>query len=226
MDHGKRYNAVAEKLDRNKSYEVDEAVKLLKSGGATKFDQTVQIAIKLGIDVKAAEQAIRGSVSLPKGTGSTKRVVAFCQGGDIQTAKDAGALEAGADDLVAKVNGGWLDFDVAVATTEMMPKVGRLGRVLGPKGLMPSPKSGTVGKDVATMVREFAAGKVEFRNDDGGTVHAPIGKASFSEEDLKNNILAFVGRIRSMRPASTKGVFIQKVVVSCAMGPGIRLNLS
>ena len=225
MDHGKRFRALAEKIDRNKSYELDEAVKLVKGCGGTKFDQTVDISIKLSIDTKAADQAIRGSVSLPKGTGKSKRVVAFCTGGDIKIAQDAGALEAGAEDLVAKVNGGWLDFDVAVASTEMMPKVGKLGRVLGPKGLMPSPKSGTVGKDVATMVREFAAGKVEFRNDDGGTVHAPIGKASFTEEDLKNNILAFVGRIRSMRPASAKGSFIEKIVVSCTMGPGIRINL-
>jgi large subunit ribosomal protein L1 len=227
MKRGKKYNAVAAKIDVDKSYEIDEAVKLVKESGAgRKFDQTVDIAIKLGIDPKAAEQAIRGSVSLPKGTGRSKRVVAFCQGSDMKLATDAGAIEAGSEELVAKVNGGWLDFDVAVATTEMMPKVGKLGRVLGPKGLMPSPKSGTVGKDVATMVREFAAGKVEFRNDDGGSVHAPVGKASFSEEDLKNNIVAFVSRIRSMRPASTKGLYIQRVVVSCTMGPGIQVNLS
>ena len=226
MKQSKRYRALSEKVDRNKVYEIDEAMTLIKSCAGGKFDQTVDIAIKLGIDTKAAEQAVRGSVSLPKSSGKSKRVVAFCQGADVKAATDAGAIEAGADEIIAKVNGGWLDFDVAVSTPEMMPKVGKLGRVLGPKGLMPSPKSGTVGKDIATIVKEFAAGKIEFRNDDGGTVHAPVGKASFSEEDLKNNVLAFVGRIRSMRPASTKGVFIQRVVLSCTMGPGIAVNLS
>ncbi len=226
MKRSKRYRAAAEKIDADKTYELDEAVKLVKGSAGGKVDPTVDMAIKLGIDPKAAEQAIRGSLSLPKSSGKSKRVVAFCQGADIKAAMDAGAMEAGAEDLIAKVNGGWIDFDVAVATPEMMPKAGKLGRVLGPKGLMPSPKSGTVNKDVATTVREFAAGKIEFRNDDGGNVHVPIGKASFSEEDLKNNILAFVGRIRSMRPVSAKGVFIQKVVLSCTMGPGVRVNLS
>ena len=178
MTQSKRYRALAEKVNIDKTYELDEAAKMIKSCAGGKFDQTVDIVIKLGIDPKAADQAVRGSVSLPKSSGKSKRVIAFCQGGDVKAAQDAGAAEAGGDELVTKVNGGWLDFDVAVATPEMMPKVGRLGRVLGPKGLMPSPKSGTVNKDIATTVREFAAGKIEFRNDDGGNVHAPVGKAS------------------------------------------------
>ena len=226
MKRSKRYQAVAAKIDSDKKYEVEEAVKLVKECGGKKFDMTVNVSMKLGIDPKMAEQGIRGSLSLPKGMGNAVRVVAFCQGADITAAKAAGAMEAGADDLVAKVNGGWLDFDVAVATPDMMPKVGRLGRVLGPKGLMPSPKSGTVNKDVTTTVREFVAGKIEFRNDDGGNVHAPIAKVSFTEEEIKNNVLAFVARIRSMRPSSAKGVFIQKVVLSSTMGPGIQLNIS
>jgi len=226
MKRSKRYRAVAEKIDPEKQYEIDEAAKLVKLCGGKRFDMTVNVSMHLGIDPKLADQGIRGSVSLPKGMGKAVRVIAFCQGADVQAAKDAGAMEAGTEELIAKVNGGWLDFDVAVASPDVMPKVGKLGRVLGPKGLMPSPKSGTVAKDIPTTVREFVAGKIEFRNDDGGNVHAPVAKLSFTEEEIRNNVVAFVSRIRSMRPASAKGVFIQKVVLSSTMGPGIQVNLS
>jgi large subunit ribosomal protein L1 len=222
----KRYRAALKLVEEDRKYELADAVKLLKSFPATKFDQTVELSVKLGIDPKNAEQAIRGSVSLPKGIGKTLRVVAFCQGDNVEKAKAAGAIEVGADELIAKVNGGWLDFDVAVATPDMMPKVGRLGRVLGPKGLMPSPKAGTVVPDIATAVKEFAGGKIEYRNDDGGNIHAAVGKVSFPEGDLIENVNALVARIRSQRPASAKGEFIQKVVLTCSMGPGIELNIA
>ena len=225
VQKSKRYRAAAAKIDHNKKYDLGEAVKLLKECGGTKFDQTVNIAIKLGIDPKQSDQTIRGAVSLPKGTGKTLRVVAFCQGPDIEAAKAAGAIAAGVDDLVEKVQGGWLDFDVAIATPDVMPKVGRLGRVLGPKGLMPSPKGGTVSKDIVTATREFSGGKIEFRNDADGNVHAPVGKLSFAEKDLEENITAFLGHVRSMRPAAAKGVFLEKAVVSSTMGPGIMLSI-
>jgi len=222
--HSRRYTAVVEKVDVKRKVALAEAVRMLKECDTTKFDQTVEIAIKLGIDPRQSDQMIRGSVSLPKGTGKSVRVVAFCQESEVAAATDAGAVLAGTDDLVERVQKGWMDFDVAVATPEVMPKVGRLGRVLGPKGLMPSPKSGTVVKDIVTAVREFVAGKIEFRNDDGANVHAPVGKLSFPAEDLIVNVETFVNTIRAMRPSSTKGIFMQKVVLSCTMGPGIEIE--
>ena len=223
---GKRYRGAAGQVDRTRKYELEEAIRLLKTFNTTKFDQTVEIAMRLGIDAKLSEQAVRGSVSLPKGTGKKVRVIAFCQGADIELAKQAGAAEAGADELVEKVQGGWLEFDVAVATPDMMPKVGKLGRLLGPKGLMPSPKSGTVSKDIGTTTREFIGGKIEFRNDDGGNLHAPVGRLSFTAEEIRDNVLAVVNKVRSMRPASAKGNFILKVVLTCTMGPGVEVNLN
>jgi large subunit ribosomal protein L1 len=222
----RRYITTAEKVDENKKYGLAEGVAILKECDTTKFDQTVEIAMKLGIDPKQSDQMVRGSVSLPKGTGKTLRVIAFCQGGDVELATKAGAIEAGADELVERVQKGWLDFDVAVATPEMMPKVGRLGRVLGPKGLMPSPKSGTVSQDVATAVGEFAAGKIEFRNDSGGNVHAQMGKLSFPAEDLVENVEAFMAKIRSMRPSSAKGAFVRRAVLSSTMGPGVEIDIT
>lgn len=220
----KRYRTAVAEVDLNKTYELDEAIRILKGCDSTKFDQTVEIVMKLGIDAKQSDQMIRGSISLPKGTGKTMRVIAFCQGPDIEAATEAGAIEAGADDLVEKVQKGWLDFDVAVATPDMMPKVGRLGRLLGPKGLMPSPKSGTVTPDIATATSEFAAGKIEFRNDEGGNVHAPMGKLSFEAADIAENVKTFTARVRSMRPASTKGIFVERTVITCTMGPGLDLD--
>ncbi len=220
----KRYHALAEKVAPGRTYELVEAIKLLKECDTTKFDQSVEVSMKLGIDAKQSDQMVRGSVSLPKGTGKTVRVVAFCQGPDVEAAKEAGAIEAGADELIQKVETGWLDFDVAVATPEVMPKVGRLGRILGPKGLMPSPKSGTVTKEIAAAVDDFRGGKIEFRNDSSGNVHALVGKLSFSEADLAENVRTFVDKLRSLRPAGTKGLFIQRLVLSSSMGPPIEIQ--
>lgn len=232
-----RYRAMKEKLPgEKKPLELAEGIELVKAMAAVEahktykgarkrkgFDQTVEIVIRLGIDPKQADQMIRGSVSLPKGIGKSKRVVAFCEGELIEQAKEAGAIEAGSDELVQKIQGGWMDFDVAVAHPQMMGKVGKLGRLLGPQGKMPSPKSGTVAPDIATAVKEYAAGKLEFRNDEGGNIHAVVGKVSFPMEDLKANIEAFVNHIRRVRPASTKGTYIQTVAISGSMTPAVRL---
>jgi len=226
MKHSKRYLESAQKVDPAKAYSVDEAVQLLKSFKSTKFDETVEIAFHLGVDPKKPDQAVRGTLSLPKGIGRTLRVVVFAEGEVAAKAKAAGAVEAGGQELIDRVAGGWMDFDVAIATPAMMRQVGRLGRVLGPKGLMPSPKSGTVTDDVEAAVREFSAGKLEYRADAGGNVHAPVGKKSFAPEDLKANIEAFIERIRQTKPASAKGRYILGVSVSTSMGPGIRLAVS
>lgn len=223
----KRHNAASQKVDRNKLYELSEAVNLLQEiTRGTKFVQTVNIVMNLGIDPKNAEQMIRGAVSLPKGIGKVKRVIAFCEGEDAEKAKAAGAIEAGMDDLVKKVSDGWMDFDVAIAHPRSMGKVGKLGRVLGPQGKMPTPKNGTVTADIATAVREFAAGKVEFRNDAGGNVHAVVGRADFSEGDLKENILAFIDHIRKMKPASSKGTYLKKTCIYGTMSPAIQLQIA
>lgn len=200
------------------------AVAALKKFKAPKFDQTVNVAVHLNIDPAQADQGIRGSVSLPKGIGVSKRVVAFCTSDKVAECKAAGAIEAGAEDLVAKIEGGWMDFDVAVATPDMMRIVSKLGKVLGPKGLMPSPKTGAVTPKVVEAVKEFSAGKVEFRNDKGGNIHAVLGKMSFKEGDLAANLEAFVSHIQKMRPSSTKGVFIRKVVISGAMTPSVQIK--
>lgn len=219
----KRYKKDAELAPRG-TVPIDTAVQQLKTFSKTKFDQSVDLVMHLGIDARQADQAIRGSISLPKGIGASKRVIAFCAEGDVPAAKAAGAIEAGADELIEKVQKGWAEFDVAVAHPSLMGKVGRLGRVLGPQGKMPSPKSGTVTPDIATAVKEYAAGKVEFRNDAGGNVHAVVGKLSFAPEDLKANIMAFVDHIRRMKPASAKGTYIKKICVSGTMTPGIHVD--
>jgi large subunit ribosomal protein L1 len=224
LRRSKRYRAAAEKQPQTPQ-PLDHAIKTLKSYGKTKFDQSVDIAIKLGIDAKQADQAVRGSVSLPKGIGKTKKVIAFCMEGDIAAAKAAGAIEAGGDELIDKVNKGWLDFDVAISHPALMGKVGRLGRVLGPQGKMPSPKSGTVTQDVPTAVKEFAAGKVEYRNDQFGNIHASVGKMSFPDGDLKENIQAFIDHIRRAKPAAAKGQYMQKVSISATMTPSVTLTL-
>ena len=223
----KRHKANLAKVDIKKNYDLDEAVKLLKTvTKGTKFDQTVNIVLHLGIDPKVAEQMIRGSVSLPKGIGKTKKVIAFVEGDDAEKAKAAGAIEVGMDDLINKVNAGWSDFDVAIAHPRAMGKVGKLGRVLGPQGKMPSPKNGTVTADIIAAVKEFAAGKIEFRNDAGGNVHAIVGKASFAETDLKANIDAFIHHIRRLKPPTSKGVFFKKVCISGTMSPGIAVDVA
>ncbi len=224
---GKRHAANLRKVEAKKKYALDAAVKMLKEiAVGTKFDQTVNVVMHLGIDPKNAEHAVRGSMSLPKGIGKTKKVVAFCEGDEADKARAAGAIEAGLDDLIAKISGGWAEFDVAIAHPRSMGKVGKLGRVLGPQGKMPSPKSGTVTPDVETAVREFAAGKIEFRHDAGGNVHGIVGKASFSAADLAENIQAFIGHVRRLKPASSKGAYIKKVCISGTMSPAIELEVA
>lgn len=223
----KRHEKNLKKVDLNKKYPLPEAVKLLKQiATGTKFDQTINIVMHLGIDPKNADQMIRGAVSLPRGIGKKKRVIAFVDGNEAEEAKAAGAVEVGIDDLIKKVNDGWTDFDVAIAHPRAMGKVGKLGRVLGPQGKMPTPKSGTVTADIAQAVKEFAAGKIEFRNDAGGNVHAIVGKASFAEDDLAENINSFIGHIRRMKPPTSKGQFINKVCISGTMSPGIELEVA
>src|SRR5215831_4781768 len=222
----KRYKADAAKVDRQKKYPTAEAVKILKSFSQTKTDQSIEIAVKLAIDPKKSEQSIRGSVSLPKGIGKARRVIVFADGAEAQQATDSGADAVGMDDLAKKIEGGWLEFDVAIAMPRTMRVISKLGKVLGPKGLMPSPKNGTVTDDVKTAVREFKAGKIEYRNDSAGNVQAAIGKLSFNEGDLQANVEAFIDHIKSVRPATVKGVFIQNVSICPTMGPGIAVAVA
>jgi large subunit ribosomal protein L1 len=224
MAHSKRFLAALKEVTKP-LYTLEEAVKLLKKLPPPKFDQSVEMHFKLGIDSKQSEQNIRGAISLPAGLGRSRKVVAFCPPELLEDARKAGALEAGGDELVAKIQGGWMDFDVAVAHPQMMQKVAKLGRVLGPQGKMPTPKAGTVGPDVKKLVAEFSAGKVEYRNDAGGNVHTIIGKMSFKEPDLVANALAMVEHIRRLKPASSKGTFVQKVVLSATMMPGLMIDL-
>ncbi len=225
LERSKRYREDIKKVPKQ-PVTLEDAVKTLKQFKKTKFDQTVDLVCHLGIDSRQAEQSIRGSLSLPKGIGQTKKVIAFCGDADVEAAKKAGAMEAGSDELIDKVSKGWADFDVAIAHPSLMGKVGKLGRVLGPQGKMPSPKSGTVTPDIANAVREYAAGKVEFRNDKGGNVHAVVGKLSFSEADLKENVTAFVDHIRRMKPATAKGQFIKKLALSGTMTPSVLIDVS
>jgi large subunit ribosomal protein L1 len=204
---------------------IPDAVKLLKSFPPSNFDQTVEVAIHLSIDPRQAEQQLRGSVSMPKGVGRSAKVICFCPADQVDAVKAAGAIEAGAEDLVKKIEDGWLDFEVAVASPDMMRIVSKLGRALGPKGLMPSPKAGTVTTDIETAVAEFAAGKVEYRNDDGGNIHCIVGKMSFSEEDLAENLKFFVDLISKARPATVKGEYIKNCVISATMTPSVRISV-
>ncbi len=219
----KRYRKAAEKIDRQKKYSVAEAVALVKAAPAMKMNPSLEIALKLSIDPKKSEQSIRGAVSLPKGIGKARRVVVFADGEEARAAQEMGADEVGMEDLSKKIEGGWFDFDVAIALPRTMKVIARLGKVLGPKGLMPSPKNGTVTDDVKTAVREFKAGKIEYRNDSAGNVQAAIGKLSFSEEDLRANVEAFIDHIRSVRPATVKGTFIEGASISASMGPGVQV---
>jgi len=225
MAAGKRSKHNGTLVDREKVYPLADGIKILKSAKPAKFDETVNIAVNLGIDVKKTEQTVRGAVSLPHGTGRSLRVIAFVKDPAKQeAAKAAGAMEVGSDELVKKVADGWTDFDVAIAAPDMMGSVGKLGKVLGPQGKMPTPKSGTVTPDVATAVKEFAAGKIEFRADAAGTVHAPVGKRSFDEARLAENVRAFLGAVSALRPASAKGEFIRKVSLANTMGPGVNVD--
>ncbi len=221
---GKRYRADGGKAADKTPVPLEEAVQRIKAFKPVKFDQSVEIAMQLGIDPRQADQAIRGSVSLPHGIGKTKRVIAFCGDDLVKPAKEAGAEEAGGEELVAKIEGGWMDFDVAIASPEMMRVVARLGRTLGPKGLMPSPKSGTVTPNVVDAVKEYRAGKVEFRNDNGGNIHAVVGKQSFDAQSLAQNVQAFIDNIVRMKPAAAKGTFIKQLALSATMTPSVRVE--
>jgi large subunit ribosomal protein L1 len=219
----KRYRSDAQQASET-PVGLDEAIKKVKSFSKTKFDQSVDLVCHLGIDPKQADQMVRGAVSLPKGIGKTKRVIAFCPESEVEGAKAAGAVEAGADELVDKVSKGWTEFDVAVAHPSVMGKVGKLGRVLGPQGKMPSPKSGTVTPDIAKAVKEYSAGKIEFRNDAGSNIHAAMGKMSFADEDLRENITAFVAHLNRVKPQAAKGAFLKRVCISGTMTPSVTID--
>jgi len=223
MKRSARYLEARARIEPDKLYGLDEALDLLKEAKSAKFDETVELHMKLGIDVKKADQNVRGTISMPNGIGKSVRVIAFAQGDAVQACKDAGADEVGGEELAKRIQDGWTDFDLVLATPDMMKFVGRLGRILGPQGKMPSPKAGTVTDDIATAVREFKAGKIEYRADASGNVHAPVGKKSFDKQALKENVEAFIERIKSVRPASAKGRYIQKAVLTSTMGPGIKL---
>jgi large subunit ribosomal protein L1 len=223
---GKRYRAAHALVDRNRQYEVGEAVQLLGKLPKAKFDETVELNLRLGIDPKKSDQIVRGSINLPHGIGKQLRVVVFAEGEKAEQARAAGAVEVGSADLATKVVGGWTDFDVAIATPDMMKHVGRLGKVLGPQGKMPSPKAGTVTMDVATAVREFKAGKIEFRNDSGANVQVPMGKRSFDATQIAENVQAFVEHVKTLKPPSAKGHFLLKGYISATQCPGIPLKVS
>ena len=220
----KRYVDALRRFDRQQLHAPGEAVDLIKSLPTTKFDETVELALRLGVDPRKADQIVRGTVSLPGGTGQDVRVAVFAAGDKAAEAREAGADVVGADDLVERVQGGFLDFDVAIATPDLMPMVGRLGRVLGPRGLMPNPKTGTVTTDVAKAVEDFKGGKVEYRTDRYGNIHVPLGKVSFEPAALSQNVRAVLEELQRAKPASAKGRYIRKISVASTMGPGIRID--
>ena len=224
MKQGKKYQDSAKLIDRNKLYDPEEAVELVKQTAKAKFDETVELSVRLGVDPRHADQQVRGAVVLPHGTGKTVRVLVFAKGDKATEAENAGADYVGAEEMVDKIQGGWFDFDVCVATPDMMGVVGRLGRVLGPKGLMPNPKSGTVTMDVTKALNEIKAGKVEYRVDKTSIVHVPVGKASFEADKLTANLRTLMEAIIKARPSTAKGVYIRSAVISSTMGPGIKLN--
>lgn len=224
--HGKNYQEALKKVDSDKVYEPVEALELVKSISTAKFDETVEAAFRLGIDTKKADQQVRGAVVLPHGTGKTKRVLVFAKGEKAKDAENAGADFVGDEELVNKVQQGWFEFDVVVATPDMMGQVGRLGRILGPKGLMPNPKTGTVTFEVEKAVNEIKAGKIEYRADKAGNIHAAIGKVSFSTEQLSENLQTLADALAKAKPASAKGTYMRNISVSSTMGPGVQVSSS
>ena len=224
MARSKRYINSSEKVDKLKEYSLVEAITLLDGFAKCKLDETVEIAVNLGVDPKHADQAVRGTVALPNGTGKDVRVLVFAKGDNVDVAQKAGADFCGSDELIAKFKSGWTDIDVVIATPDMMAEVGKLGKVLGPRGLMPSPKSGTVTNDVEKAVKEIKAGKIEFRVDKNGIVHAGVGKLSFDNSKIEENIRTFMSAILSAKPASLKGAYLEKITISSTMGPGIKIN--
>lgn len=227
MKHGKKYNESAKLIETGKLYDVDEAVAVAVKTGTAKFDETVEIHVRLGVDSRHADQQVRGAVVLPNGTGKKVRTLVLAKGDNAKAAEEAGSDFVGAEELVAKIqNENWLDFDVVIATPDMMGMVGRLGKVLGPRGLMPTPKAGTVTPDVAKAVTEAKAGKIEYRLDKTNIIHCPIGKVSFGADKLKENFDALMGAIVKAKPAATKGQYVRSCVIATTMGPGIKLNVS
>ncbi|ADV66479.1 50S ribosomal protein L1 [Deinococcus maricopensis] len=225
--HGKRYNALVGKVDRSKLYSVDEATTLVKELATAKFDETVEVHFRLGIDPRKSDQTVRGTVALPHGTGRSVRVAVITKGDKLAEAEAAGADVVGAEELIERILGGYMDFDAVVATPDMMAQVGqKLARLLGPRGLLPNPKSGTVGPDVAGMVKGLKAGRIEFRNDKTGVVHAPIGKASFGAEQLAENLRSLVGALEAAKPGSAKGVYLRSAFVTSTMGPSVPVTLA
>ncbi len=224
MAKGKKYTDAAKRYDRDQLFTPAEAVELVKSLGTASFDESVEVAVRLGVDPRKADQIVRGTVALPSGTGKDVRVAVFASGEAATAAREAGADHVGADDLAAQVEGGMTDFDVAIATPDLMPLVGRLGRVLGPRGLMPNPKTGTVTPDVAKAVEEFKGGKVEYRTDRYGNVHVPIGKVSFDSAGLLANLRAVLDELNRAKPASSKGRYIKKISLSPTMGPSVKID--
>ncbi len=222
--HGKRYLEASKLIDRSRLYPPEEAVKVLKQTARAKFAETVEAHLRLGVDPKHADQQVRGTVVLPAGTGKAVRVAVFAKGDKAKEAEAAGADHVGVEELVEKIQGGWTEFDVAVATPDVMSVVGRLGRILGPRGLMPNPKAGTVTADVGKAVREIKSGKIEFRVDKTGIVHVPIGKATFSEADLTKNLAALIEALVRVRPAAVKGQYLRSITIATTMGPGIKID--
>ena len=220
----KRLRAIKEKIDRNRNYPVVEALQLIKESATAKFDESIDIAVNLGVDARKSDQMVRGSVVLPKGIGKIVRVAVFAQGDNVQKAKDAGADIVGFDDLAAEIKAGKMDFDVVIATPDAMRVVGQLGQVLGPRGLMPNPKVGTVSADVVTAVKNAKAGQVQYRTDKGGIVHCTIGRASFAVDDLKENLAALMDALQRAKPASSKGIYFKRLSVSSTMGAGVRVD--
>jgi large subunit ribosomal protein L1 len=220
--HSKRYRSLVDKIPQEPQG-LDAAVALLKQCGTTKFDQTVEVHMRLGVDARQADQLVRGSLVLPHGIGKSQRVVVFAKGDLANVAREAGADEVGQEDLAKKIKDGWVEFDVCIAAPDMMGLVGPLGRILGPRGLMPSPRAGTVSPDVGRVVREYKAGKVEFRNDAGGNVHAVVGRVSFDSQKLRENIQAFIDHILGLKPSTVRGNYVRGISVSATMGPGIRI---
>ena len=224
--HGKKYKEALKLIEEGKLYAAKEAVEIVKKTATAKFDETIELHVRLGVDPKYADQQVRGAVVLPHGTGKTKRVLVFAKGEKVKEAEDAGADFVGSDEMVTKIQGGWLEFDVAVATPDMMGTVGRLGKVLGPRGLMPNPKLGTVTMDLAKAISEIKAGKVEYRTDKAGNVHCPIGKASFDEAKLLENYQTLIDTLNRAKPAAAKGQYMKSITVSSTMGPGVPVALN
>ena len=224
MKRGKKYNESAKLIDRSAQYDANEAISLVKKSAVAKFDETIEAHIRLGVDGRHADQQVRGAVVLPHGTGKTVKVLVFAKGDKVAEAEAAGADFVGGDELIPRIQGGWFDFDVVVATPDMMGVVGRLGRVLGPKGLMPNPKAGTVTMDVTKAVKDIKAGKIEYRLDKTNIIHCPVGKASFTEEQLADNFQTLMGAIIKAKPASAKGTYLKSVTLASTMGPGVKVN--